>query len=79
MNSLEAKIANVEADIADTKEEIKQAKADGRSEEYLMKLMDYLKELQKEKNMLLEKSRGIGEALLTFFLFHSIFLTYSSR
>jgi hypothetical protein len=64
---LEETIARVEQDIAETKERIRKAEADG-DREYMMKLMDdlkeqreYLKELQKKENILLEQSRGTGK------------------
>jgi len=66
-SKLEETIARVEQDIAETKERIRKAEADG-DREYMMKLMEYLKELQKKENILLEQSRGTGK--LNFILFH---------
>jgi archaellum component FlaC len=60
MRTLEEELDNIKKEIAEAKEEIKQAKDGGRSEAYLMKLYDNLKAdkeifklLQEEKLRLL--------------------------
>ncbi len=69
MSTLEEKIALVEKDITETKEEIKKVPVGSETwkilmnylielQNYLKELQNYLKELQKEKNILLEQAKG---------------------
>ncbi len=68
--SLEDKIASVEKKIGETEEKIKKVEDEGNEEKWKILMNDlkeqreYLKELQKEKNILLEQGKWRSKMIL---------------